>query len=939
MNYFLKSAKLQSLVLLLLLAGCSLEKKSAVNRGLQNLTAKYNILFNADELLQQKQDSYAASFIDAYDQILPVYQDTASHIANTSDKELDAVVAKANNIISIKEQSHYIGDAYLLLGKAAHLNANYYNAVEFFNYVTRSYHSEHDLVQEARAWQVRSLLYLNQLPLAKSILDSALLDINPKSNQADDVYAAGLQYHINTRQYTEAEEMATQAIAHSSNKQQRLRWTFILAQLQELNRKPVDAYDSYTRVVKSNAPFVLAFNADLNRIRLEDNRNGAQLSRTDRLKRLLRNQNNEDFTDQIYYQLAELALSDNHLDEAIKNYKLSVKYSQKNQTQKGLSYLRLADISFKNQGDYVTAKLYYDSTLLNLPPNYPGYQTIRRKADNLQLLADRLQIISREDTLQALAKLDEPTRARRVQEITSRQMIQQTVAAPVSNPFTNADNTVAQGGPADNNSFYFYNTSAVSQGFTDFKRRWGNRKLEDNWRRSDRYNSDIAVNAVNSTQGVDPSIVPGTLQKSTADVAASGYRQDLLQNIPLTPQQLAQSNTRIYNAYVDIANFYRDILDDKPEAIRIYELLISRFPDDPNLVANYYNLYRLYSGINQAKSDEYKNLILSKFGNTTFAKVINDPDYAQRLNDRDAELNAFYNQIYDLYTHREYPQVIARADELLVQYPDTKLSPQIAYLRTLASGHQEKVQPFRSELVQITSRYPDDRLITPLIQQHLAYIDANQAEMASRPVALVDTDPDAIAFIPAPVMQQNVAVTRPTVKQQQPATQPAVKPTVPTAPPVTVPKVMPPVTQPVTPPVSTAPVAKAAPKPAPEPPSIFNKRDSSRYYFVINVTSGSTNLSSSRFGVGQFNRTNYQGVQVSHQLKPVGDDNQLIYVGRFSSLDDVKNYARGIVPLLPQIMKVSADKYSFFIITQENLDKLADRKLLDSYTDYYQKNY
>ncbi|MBS7564320.1 tetratricopeptide repeat protein [Mucilaginibacter sp. Bleaf8] len=924
-----KSYGLKSFILLLvLLAGCSLEKKSAVNRGLQNLTARYNILFNANELLKQKQDTYTASFIDAYNQILPVYQDTASNIT-TQDKELDAVVAKANNIINIKEQSHYIGDAYLLLGKAAHLGGNYYNAVEFFSYVTRSFPSEHDLVQEARAWQIRSLLYLNQLPLAKNILDSTMLDMTAKTDKAADIYAAGLQYHINAQNYPEAEDMAHKAISYCSNKQQKLRWTFILAQLQELNRKPADAYDSYTRVVKSNAPFVLAFNADLNRIRIEDTRNGAQLSRADRLKRLLRNQNNEEFTDQIYYQLGELALSDNHLDDAIKNYRLSIRYSQKNLTQKGLSYLRLADINFKNKADYVQAKLYYDSTLRSLPPNYPGYNAILKKADNLQLLADRLQTIAREDTLQALAKLDEPERLRRIELMVNRQVVPQTGVAAVSNPFTNADNAVAQGGPNDNSSsFYFYNTSAVSQGYTAFKRRWGNRKLEDNWRRSDRYNSDMALNATNTTQNVDPSVTPPPMQKSTVDVVATGYRQDILQSIPLTPEQLAQSNMRIYNAYVDIANFYRDILDDKQEAINIYQLLITRFPNDQNLVANYYNLYRLYSGISPARSEEYKNLILSRYPNTPFAKVINDPDYARRLDDQDAELNAFYNQIYDLYTHRSYKEVITRADDLIRQYPESKLAAQLAYLRALASGHQEKVVPFRAELQQITVRYPDDRLITPLVKQHMAYIDANQAEMAARPVALLDTDPEAIPFMPAPaVPTQTIAVAKSPAqpKPAAPVTQQSavVVPDKPAA----QPKVDEPVAKPVT------------PTPAPAAPSIFNKRDSTNYYFVINVSSGTTNLSSSRFGIGQFNRTNFQGAPIKHLLKPIGADNQVIYVGRFYSSNDAKDYARSIVPLLPQIMKVPADKYSFFIITQENLDKLADRKLLDSYVDYYQKNY
>ena len=122
-------------------------------------------------------------------------------------------------------------------------------------------------------------------------------------------------------------------------------------------------------------------------------------------------------------------------------------------------------------------------------------------------------------------------------------------------------------------------------------------------------------------------------------------------------------------------------------------------------------------------------------------------------------------------------------------------------------------------------------------------------------------------------------------------------------------------------------------------PSIFSMADSTNYYFVINVSSTSANLSSSRFGVGQFNRANYTGSTIKHQLRYVGDNNQLIYVGKFNNLHQVKDYARSIVPLLPEIMKVPKDKYSFFIVTQENLDKLKNKTLLDSYVDYYQNNY
>jgi tetratricopeptide (TPR) repeat protein len=940
-----KSSSLIVLVLSVigLLAACSLEKKSAVNRGLQNLTAHYNILFNANEVLKAKQDAYAASYTDAYNDILNVYQDTTAHAGTTADdQDLQSVTARANTIINYKEQSHYIGDAYLLLGKASFLNGDYFNATEYFGYVTRSFKLQHDLVQEARAWQGRSLIYLQMLPQAKLVLDTALQNINPKAAVTGQVYAARLQYEVKAENYTEAEAVAKKALEAGLNKTERQRITFILAQLQELNHEPDDAYANYSRIVNSNAPFVMAFNAELNRIRMEDARAGRHLSRTDRLRSLLRNENDREFADQIYYQLAELYLSQGNVDEAIKNYKLSARSSERNQTQKGLSYLRLADIYFKDKGDYVTSKQYYDSTLLNLQPTYRGYNSIRVKADNLQLLADRLQLISREDTLQMLAGLDAQSRQGRIDILVNRYKLQQQAAATTQttnpdDPFSNTPIVAAQQPNIPNgNSFYFYNTNAVSQGFTAFKREWGNRKLEDNWRRSSRANGDITANTQNTTKNIDPAVVPEQLQRTEEDVTTAAYRQDLQQNIPYTPAHLAQSNTRIYNAYLDIANFYRDILKDQAEAITVYELLLRRFPDNSNTPLIYYNLYRLYADIgNKPKSDEYKDLLLKNFARTPYAKVILDPDYARRLDDRDAELNALYNEVYSLYAKRDYSQVIIRAEQLQLQYPNSKLAAQLAYLRAIALGHQEKYQPFKNDLQQLVAQYPNDRLITPLVNQHLTYLEANAREISARRFALMDSDPNEIPFIPAPVVQPKTATNAVAANKPAPVQQPPLL----SSQPVAQIKVQQPIAKPQAtlpkPATINAPQTTIA-KPA---PLLFSERDSTNYYFVVNVASGNTNLSSSRFGIGQFNRTTYQGSAIKHQLKPVGADNQLIYVGRFYHLEEAKEYGRRIIPLMSQIMKVPADKYSFFIITQENLDKLADRKMLDTYTAYYHTNF
>ncbi|ASU32854.1 hypothetical protein MuYL_0954 [Mucilaginibacter xinganensis] len=1013
---------------------------------MQNLTAHYNILFNAKEILRQKQVGYAASFVDNYNELLSVYPDTIAQ-SGTPDKDLEEAIVKANKIINIKEQSNYQGDAYLVLGKANYLEGNYFNATEFLNYVIKSYPKRPDLVQDALTWKARALMHLNELPQAKIAIDSAIQNIDPKKNKQliADIYATKLQYDISVQEYTDGEEMAKDAISHCSDKMQRLRLNYILGQLQELNQKPADAINSYSKIASSNVSFEMAFNASLNRIRIEDARDGIKTDRTQRLMALLKEPNNKEFKDQIYFQAAELQMRDKNIDGAIKNYKLSVRNSLSNQNQKGLSYLRLANIYFKNKADYLTSKKYYDSTLTTLPLNYPGYQAIKKTNANLQLLADGYQTIAREDTLQALAKMDEKARNAVIDKMVSDKILEQeaetkaaTAAASVNESNNILDNgadlldnnsagsnagaktgrvgakSLSSSGNSGGSSFYFYNTSAISQGYSDFKRKWGNRKLEDDWRRSSRSNSDITANAVNIANTDPDALITGQPGANPKTPTAGGYRAELIKGLPLTPELLSASNIKVYHAYIDIANFYRDILGDKKEAASIYETILSRFPNDANKASIYYNLYRLYADIDKAKSDNYKNILLRDYASTPFAKIISDPDYAKKLEDENAEFTQAYNKVFDLYAQKKYSEVIAGVPQLIKQYPGNKLSAQLYYLKTIAEGHNEKVAPFTDSLQLIAKNFPDDKLVTPLVNQQLAYITANLADLQARPAILIDDNPQEIPFTldralrketayrpqvdPNTINQPQVRIDRPQqIAIEKPRQTPQITPAI--LPPVKQPQVIikqvPQLPAPVQPPASQPEVIAKQPEqakqpeviaqqPAPVTPvttppvkqdtlpppvkrdtiaqtvqqnvvikatadgseikpdvvlSVFTMHDSTNYYFAVNVKSGTTNLASSRFGFGQFIRANYPGKGIKHQLLPVGADNQVIYVGRFPSLADVKKYAREVVPLLPDIMKVPKDKYSFFIISQENLNKLADAKLLDSYLDYYQKNF
>ncbi|RYD77645.1 MAG: gliding motility protein, partial [Sphingobacteriales bacterium] len=118
----------------------------------------------------------------------------------------------------------------------------------------------------------------------------------------------------------------------------------------------------------------------------------------------------------------------------------------------------------------------------------------------------------------------------------------------------------------------------------------------------------------------------------------------------------------------------------------------------------------------------------------------------------------------------------------------------------------------------------------------------------------------------------------------------------------------------------------------------FSTATSNTYYYVIDVADASLTLSSSRYGVGQFNRGNYPDNDLAHKLVEL-DDDQLIYVTSFVDLEDAKIYEESIKGQLKNIMKVPVTKYKSFIISKENFEKLTDRNRVNEYLEFYKNNY
>ena len=849
---------------------------------MQNLTAKFNILFNARTLVKESEQRIQESYLTSYDQPISVFCEPDEKLGKAESANLDKAILKANIVANEKSQSRFVDDAYVLIGIANYLKADFYNSVEYFTYVYKGYPKEKDNRQAALIWRGRALMQLHRMAEAEASLDTALKYLKTSKKMVAEAYASKAQWYIYAKAYEPAIPLLNKAIKACTNKAQRIRLTFLLAQLELETGKKALASSHFTQVYKSNAAFDMAFNAHLNQLSIAEQNSSKKVDRIKTLQALLKDDKNSDNVDQIYFQIGRSYQDAGNAKQTELNYKQSVLKSKRNQTQKGLSYLALANLYF-NQPDYVTAKNYYDSTLSVLPSSHPSFDAIRKKNSNLDLLTSQLIIIATEDSLQTLTKLPEAEKRLKIvaqleQKAKQDAAKKQTAGSPNTGMYTtNNDNT----GNQIDAKFYFNNSAALSQGFADFKKRWGNRPLSDDWRRS-QTSSMVAMQTNNAIAASSSSL------KATDGADAINEQVNvILFTLPNTPDKLAQSNLRIANAYYEIGNYYREVAQDTAAAIGTFEKLLVKFPNYENTAAVCYNLFRLYADLDSVKSASFKATILKNYPNSLYAKVILDPEFSQKQDEQAVALNRAYNQTFDEFAKKNYTNTLVCILELKAQFGENKLSPQLAYLKTIAEGHQEELAPFETSLKNIVSTYPEDKLITPLVKNHLDFIEKNRKVLAAKLAVLTDKDPLVYAL---------VEETKTEIISSKPA------------------KIL-------------------------ETNSLFSLADSSHYYVVIDVANGGANLSSSRFGIGQFNRANFADGAIKHQLKPVGDANQLIYIGEFYSKNTATDYLQNIRSLLSDIMKVSKESYSIYLCTKANLDLLTNTDLLIQYQKFYTEHY
>ena len=729
-------------------ASCSTKKNTFTRRVYHNLTAHYNVYWNGMDNMRSGIKEFESSVKDNYSLVLPVYNfgDKASinKIGQYSDigiKKATKTIQKHSMYFNRKEYNRWIDDAYMLIGKAYFYKQDYPMARRTFEFVIKSFNDK-DIKYDAMLWQALANCQLGDYGRAEPMLDMVQNMI--KQGKAPEKYEERLtliyaQFFILQKNYLPAQEYLTRALEMNPKRRLKTRIMFILAQIHQKNGELDAAAALYKQVVKRASTFDMEFNAKINLAECYNTKSGNREFIVKKLNKMLKDDKNKDYQDQIYFALANISMKDADTAVAITLLKKSVASSAGNNYQKSMSALDLADILFFNK-NYRDAQSYYDSTMQFLPKDFPNYKEISKKTATLTDLVKNMQIIQREDSLQKLALMSEEERAAIIDKIITKLIAeeqkkqkeeaerQQNLALLGQEKYGQRGND-GPGGPGSPNapggggvgSWYFYNPASMSSGFSTFVKKWGHRKSEDNWFLTDKSLRMETNENPEDTAGMASDTTKGkkALPKSKDPKDRAFYVQD----IPFKPEQVKASTNKIIQAYYNLGFIYVEELKDYLRSIESFETLDQRFPGNKYTVATLYELYTLYKEVeNLPKSDEYKNLILTKYPETDFAKLIINPNYYKEAQSKQQEINTLYEETYSSFTNHQYYMVINNADAALAKYPgDTVMMPKFEYLKGLSIGKIEVEDSLSAAMQRIITKYPKSS-VKPLAENVLAFL-------------------------------------------------------------------------------------------------------------------------------------------------------------------------------------------------------------------------
>lgn len=714
-------------MILMVSTGCGKHRKSFVARNWHSFLSLFNGYYNANIKYKEGARETEKAYKVNQDGLIPVFAWDTEGTAGAAN--FDESIKKCDVVIFKHPYGKWIDDCRYLNGRSNFYKHNSATATLNFEYVLAAF-PKSDLVPDVKVWLAKSY-YLQGYPdKALNYLDKNLKKSTLPAKLRGEAAVLEATIFAKKEKYDKAIDALSSNMDYIRGRKQKARAKYLLAQLYARAGKFPKAYESYMACVKMKTDYELDFNARLQMVRLI----AEQPSLSDRnnettrlLKELLREEKNKDFLDQIYYEFAMLESRKGNHDKALSYLRKSLDSSTKNVRQKTLSYYRSGHILFHNKEDYPQAQLYFDSAATVVKPENPEYKEVKAMAEILKEYVTHYNNVILHDSLLVLSGMSPTRREQAVDKLITEEKRKKKEANDkqkelqenqAMNQMMNQQQSMSgMGNTLASSSFNFDDPAKASSGKLQFQRTWGNRKNEDNWRRSKRPNAGVADQA-KEEQKKDPKEESEYWDKK---------REAYLAAIPTGDAAKKESNRLIEEGYFGIAQIYHKKLDMPEKAIPWYEKLIKRYPDSPYFLKSYYALYTIYRDLKAPKANTYRSYILNNHPNSIYARLVRSQDITEELRRAEQTFEGAYGALYTIYTDKEYGTVVDFANYILNTFPEKAGFPGVLYLKGLCFGKLGNVDSMRWVYQDLIKAYPESEQAT-VAKRTLELLDGNMGK-------------------------------------------------------------------------------------------------------------------------------------------------------------------------------------------------------------------
>ncbi len=534
----------------------------------------------------------------------------------------------------------------------------------------------------------------------------------------EELPVARAYYHMQRENYPQVIPFLEQAIERASKKSLKARYSYIIAQLYYRDGKIDKAREYYQGALDFANNYEMEFNTRLAIIRTGVKT--GSMSRTDaqlQLEKMTRDIKNVNYLGRIYYLMATMAIDDKDIMAAIDYLEQSVENVQQDRFQAVESQYLLATLYMQEQM-YVEADGAYKACVQIMKDTDPRYKQVKKFAENLTDIAINLQTITLQDSLLRLSYMTDDQLKDIAKELKKKAQEEAAEAAAKSKYQANGANKnspppLAAGNnlgalPVTRNStsneivtasgvFWAYDQKVQKKAKREFEKTWGDVSLTDFW----------GVSSKASQFGTVPDEISQTPEGSV-DIYESEI-EDFLKDVPRTDSMRAISHTQIRKSMLLLGQLYRDRLEDFQSSIAVLESLLEKYPDAPEKLEVYYQLYlSSLSAGDHERAEKYKALIISQYPGSRFAKVLSDPNFAAAQQTELGRLQQYYNETYTYFQEGNHEEVLNRIRGVEDKFGvNNVMMGKFELLKAMSLGAQIGKEAYVDALKYIVARYPN----------------------------------------------------------------------------------------------------------------------------------------------------------------------------------------------------------------------------------------